>query len=148
MRLCQGVVFDRGGLEMTQNCRRCRAWLGAISLTTAVLWAALAGAAQPPKNEAPEAAPPPKREADPTIPSPALKELLPLPKDARKTAVLHLKGRVVSKQMAVAILDIDGAIYMLPVDGEARSVKVLKIAGDGVTVQVTLGGQKEIRVLH
>jgi hypothetical protein len=92
-----------------------------------------------------------KKETDPTLPGPGLRDIL-VPKDTKtvqpKAAAVRLKGRVISKQSALVILDIDGANYILRAGGEARSVRVLEIATTGVKVEVGVGARKEIRVLE
>jgi hypothetical protein len=103
----------------------------------------------PPREVAPKTDA--QKEMDPTRPGPGLKDIL-VPKDTKtvqpKTAGVRLKGRVISQQSALVILDIDGVNYIMRVGGEVRSVKVLEISTIGVKVEVAVGSQKEIRVLE
>lgn len=98
----------------------------------------------------------PKNLPDPTRPSEKLKKVLspppPLagpaasPGAVEKKLELRLRGRVIGKDEPLAVIEISGQVFVLPVHGEANGVKVLAITVDGVKVEA--GNAKDVLVLY
>jgi len=120
-----------------------------LGLATAVALVSV-GAAQPPGSG------PPRDLPDPTKASDKLKRVLTPPKLAapaqsgqavvEKKVELKLRGRVIAKDRALAVIEIGGQSFVLPIGGESNGVKVLEITIVGVTVEV--GAAKDVIVLH
>lgn len=97
---------------------------------------------------------PPKDLPDPTKPSPKLEKILrppsvttpAAPGAVEKKAELRLRGRVINKDRALVILELNGQPYVMTVGGEAQGVKVLEINAFGVKLEV--GPGKDVLVLH
>lgn len=120
--------------------------MGALLVTGSSLGQPPTPTPMPPVMAPPATDPGLKQYPDPTVPDAALKGMLSktgttaLPKEVR------IRGRVITKDRAAVVLEIEGQTYFLPVGGEARSIRVKAITADGVTIEV--GSAKDVKVLH